>query len=227
MSRALHAIVFDFDGVIANSEPLHLRAYQRRAARGRHRATGGYYARYSDTTTSACSRRWRAIAVSPWDDARWRVMRQGRSCRRWRAGEMLFPGAAATSSRAAAAAVPIAIASGALTPRDRRDPRAAGTARLFARSSAPATRAEQAVAGPVPAGVRAPAPATGGDAGSRAKRGHRGFALGARIGARRRVTLRGGDQQLSGATSWRRSRAGRRRSEDAHAGPSSTSCAQR
>ena len=28
MSSALQAIVFDFDGVIANSEPLHLRAFQ-------------------------------------------------------------------------------------------------------------------------------------------------------------------------------------------------------
>jgi beta-phosphoglucomutase-like phosphatase (HAD superfamily) len=29
MSAALQAIVFDFDGVIADSEPLHLRAFQR------------------------------------------------------------------------------------------------------------------------------------------------------------------------------------------------------
>ena len=28
MTRALQAIVFDFDGVIANSEPLHMRAFQ-------------------------------------------------------------------------------------------------------------------------------------------------------------------------------------------------------
>ena len=28
MNGALQAIVFDFDGVIANSEPLHLRAFQ-------------------------------------------------------------------------------------------------------------------------------------------------------------------------------------------------------
>ena len=33
MSRALQAIVFDFDGVIADSEPLHLRAYQTILAR--------------------------------------------------------------------------------------------------------------------------------------------------------------------------------------------------
>jgi len=32
MSRALQAIVFDFDGVIANSEPLHLRAFQQALA---------------------------------------------------------------------------------------------------------------------------------------------------------------------------------------------------
>src|SRR4030095_13127882 len=32
MSRPLHAIVFDFDGVIANSEPLHLKAFQQALA---------------------------------------------------------------------------------------------------------------------------------------------------------------------------------------------------
>jgi beta-phosphoglucomutase-like phosphatase (HAD superfamily) len=32
MSRALQAIVFDFDGVIANSEPLHLLAFQQALA---------------------------------------------------------------------------------------------------------------------------------------------------------------------------------------------------
>jgi len=32
MSGALQAIVFDFDGVIADSEPLHLRAFQQTLA---------------------------------------------------------------------------------------------------------------------------------------------------------------------------------------------------
>ena len=32
MSRPLQAIVFDFDGVIANSEPLHLLAFQQALA---------------------------------------------------------------------------------------------------------------------------------------------------------------------------------------------------
>ena len=41
MSRALQAIVFDFDGVIANSEPLHLTAFQQAlAARGRRAVAG-------------------------------------------------------------------------------------------------------------------------------------------------------------------------------------------
>ena len=41
MSRNLQAIVFDFDGVIANSEPLHLHGVPAGARRGRHRAHGG------------------------------------------------------------------------------------------------------------------------------------------------------------------------------------------
>ena len=41
MSRALQAIVFDFDGVIANSEPLHLRAFQQALAEDGIELTAG------------------------------------------------------------------------------------------------------------------------------------------------------------------------------------------
>ena len=65
MSGALQAIVFDFDGVIANSEPLHLRAFQQTLAdeastlttRTTSRAIWGM-------TTWACSRRWRVTGAS-------------------------------------------------------------------------------------------------------------------------------------------------------------------
>ena len=45
--NALHAIVFDFDGVIADSERLHLRAFQETlAAEGIELTREAYYARY-------------------------------------------------------------------------------------------------------------------------------------------------------------------------------------
>ena len=47
MSSVLQAIVFDFDGVIADSEPLHLRAFQRAFADfGLTLTAGDYYSRY-------------------------------------------------------------------------------------------------------------------------------------------------------------------------------------
>ena len=47
MSGTLQAIVFDFDGVIADSEPLHLRAFQQTLAEGRIELSGrDYYSRY-------------------------------------------------------------------------------------------------------------------------------------------------------------------------------------
>ena len=47
MSGTLQAIVFDFDGVIADSEPLHLRAFQRTLAEEQIELSGrDYYSRY-------------------------------------------------------------------------------------------------------------------------------------------------------------------------------------
>ena len=47
MSRPLQAIVFDFDGVIANSEPLHLLAFQQTLAEdGMELSASDYYTRY-------------------------------------------------------------------------------------------------------------------------------------------------------------------------------------
>ena len=47
MSRPLQAIVFDFDGVIANSEPLHLLAFQQALAEdGVELSATDYYSRY-------------------------------------------------------------------------------------------------------------------------------------------------------------------------------------
>ena len=46
-NRALQAIVFDFDGVIANSEPLHLRAFQQALGEaGLFLGSDEYYSQY-------------------------------------------------------------------------------------------------------------------------------------------------------------------------------------
>jgi HAD superfamily hydrolase (TIGR01509 family) len=119
----LRAIVFDFDGVIANSEPLHFRAFRDvLASRGVELTEPDYYTRYLGFDDLGA---FRAIAKD-----------RGRT---WSAGELtsltadkaermealerdasvLFPGAA-DAIRRAAAAVPIAIASGALGAEIRR-----------------------------------------------------------------------------------------------------------
>src|SRR6185436_17235355 len=119
----LRAIVFDFDGVIANSEPLHFRAFQDVLARtGVVLTEKDYYTRYLGyddvgvfTTVNAdlgkgWSERERADMVA---DKALRLAELERDV------SVIFPGAA-EAIRRAAAALPIAIASGALGPEIRR-----------------------------------------------------------------------------------------------------------
>ena len=117
MSAALGAIVFDFDGVIADSEPLHLKAFQQALAEENVVLSHDeYYARYlgyDDVGVFAAVARDRRLA---WTDRHVTalVARKGQKLQTMIAsGEVLFAGAA-PFIRAAAAAVPIAIASGAL-----------------------------------------------------------------------------------------------------------------
>jgi beta-phosphoglucomutase len=114
----LQAIVFDFDGVIADSERLHLRAYQDvLAPAGLPLSDEDYYARYlgyDDVGVVKTLGRDRGVALDEGQVATL-VEQKGRRYEELAAaGEMLFPGAAAFV-RKAAALVPIAIASGALT----------------------------------------------------------------------------------------------------------------
>jgi beta-phosphoglucomutase len=116
--RALQAIVFDFDGVIADSEMLHLRAYQQvLAPEGISFSNDEYfdkYLGYDDVGVFKAVGREKGV---PMDDGRVRDLIARKSTRYDElaaGGEMLFPGAA-DFIRTAAAAVPIAIASGALT----------------------------------------------------------------------------------------------------------------
>jgi beta-phosphoglucomutase len=117
VSSPLHAIVFDFDGVIADSEPMHLRAFQQALAEeGIALDRDEYFARYlgyDDVGTFQALARDRGLAMSNRHIIAL-VTRKGEQLQAMlNGGEVLFPGAAAFI-RSAAAAVPIAIASGAL-----------------------------------------------------------------------------------------------------------------
>lgn len=115
---ALDAIIFDFDGVIANSERLHLLAFQQTLpATGLSLTDEAYFAHYLGFDDHGVFRQLAADHGRPLDadalDAL--VAAKGHHYERLAAaGEMLFPGAA-DFIRRAAAAVPIAVASGAQT----------------------------------------------------------------------------------------------------------------
>jgi beta-phosphoglucomutase len=134
MTRALQAVIFDFDGVIANSEPLHLRAFQQALGdEGIVLTAEEYYARYlgyDDIGAFLALGRDRGIDM---DSARVDslVTRKGvRLQEIMEGGEILFPGAA-DFIRESARAVPIAIASGALRHEIDEIVTAAGLAPLF------------------------------------------------------------------------------------------------
>jgi beta-phosphoglucomutase-like phosphatase (HAD superfamily) len=119
----MRAIIFDFDGVLANTEPLHLRAYQEvLAATGVVLTEEDYYTRYlgfDDVGAFTAIGRDAGRAWSADDIAglirtkahRLEAIEQHQS--------VLFPGAA-EAVRRAAAVFPIAIASGALGAEIRR-----------------------------------------------------------------------------------------------------------
>lgn len=115
---ALHAIVFDFDGVIADSERLHLRAFQDTLAdEGLELTRDAYYAQYLGFDDHGVFRQLFHDRQLPLAAGRLEalVARKGRHYDALAAaGELLYPGAAAFI-RLAAAAVPVAVASGAQT----------------------------------------------------------------------------------------------------------------
>jgi beta-phosphoglucomutase len=113
----LRAVVFDFDGVSANSEPFHFRAYRDVLAEdGVTLTEPEYYARYLGYDDAgafnalAADRGWR------WDERRVAELVRRKAARMEdleRGESVLFPGADAAIRRLAAA-WPLAIASGAL-----------------------------------------------------------------------------------------------------------------
>jgi beta-phosphoglucomutase-like phosphatase (HAD superfamily) len=115
----LQAVVFDFDGVIADSEPLHLRAYQDvLRADGIPLDKEDYYARYlgyDDAGLFQALARDRGMSIDArkidaWIVAKSRIIEEMLS-----RDSVLFPGAAACV-KMFAERVPLAIASGALEP---------------------------------------------------------------------------------------------------------------
>ena len=115
----LAGVIFDFDGMLADSEPLHLQAYQAvLAPRGIELATTDYYDRYLGFDDLGV---FRALAR----DQEWELsdetlselirVKGERFDTLVGQGDALFPGAADCVCRVAAE-VPVAIASGALGP---------------------------------------------------------------------------------------------------------------
>ena len=112
----LRAIVFDFDGVIANSEPLHCRAYKEVLAEdGVALTERDYYTRYLGFDDVGAFQAIAADRDLSWTAGHITTLVARKAVRLEaleRGASVLFPGAA-DAIRRAAAAVPIAIASGA------------------------------------------------------------------------------------------------------------------
>jgi HAD superfamily hydrolase (TIGR01509 family) len=113
----LRAIVFDFDGVIANSEPLHFRGYRDILSKyGVALAEGDYYSRYLGYDDHAAFAAIGADAGVKWSPSQIAdlIRQKAERLEELERGEsVLFPGAE-TAIQTAAGSVPIAIASGAL-----------------------------------------------------------------------------------------------------------------
>jgi beta-phosphoglucomutase len=113
----IRAIVFDFDGVIANSEPLHFRAFRDvLAERGIALAERDYYDRYlgfDDVGAFEQIARDRGLALTVREIADLTASKALRMEALERDGSVLFPGAKEAIERMAAAG-PTAIASGAI-----------------------------------------------------------------------------------------------------------------
>src|SRR5689334_20067887 len=114
---AAGAIVFDFDGVLANSEPLHLRAYQRVLQQlGIELDRDEYYARYLGFDDVGAFRAIGEARGRDWTDARIVELVAEKTVvfdEMLLSAEVLYPAAPACIERLAAR-FPLGIASGAL-----------------------------------------------------------------------------------------------------------------
>jgi beta-phosphoglucomutase len=119
----IRAVVFDFDGVIANSEPLHLRAFQDvLAGRAVALSRAEYYERYLGFDDAGMFRQVGLDRGRPFDANTIAALVSEKAVRMEeleRDASLLFPGAEAAVRRLSAV-MPLAIASGALGPEIRR-----------------------------------------------------------------------------------------------------------
>jgi beta-phosphoglucomutase len=134
VTSSLQAIIFDFDGVIADSEPLHFRAFQQALAEdGLELLPKEYFARYlgyDDVGMFQAFGEDRGLGLDAAAIGAL-VARKGEKLRAMlNAGSVLFPGAI-EFVRTAATAVPIAIASGAMRHEIDEIIETAGVAGLF------------------------------------------------------------------------------------------------
>jgi len=113
----LRAIVFDFDGVLANSEPLHFQGFRDvLAEEGVTLTRDDYYARYLGYDDAGAFQAIAGAGGTAWTAAQIAALVARKATRLEvlaRDASILFPGAA-DAVRRAAAAVPVAIASGAI-----------------------------------------------------------------------------------------------------------------
>jgi len=130
----IRAVIFDFDGVIANSEPLHFAAFRDILSRETVALTErDYYQRYlgfDDAGVFEAVARDQGIA---WNRDRIRELLERKAARLEeleRLTSMLFPGAEAAIRRLSAD-VPLGIASGAIRPEIERVLERAGLRHLF------------------------------------------------------------------------------------------------
>jgi beta-phosphoglucomutase len=148
----LRAIIFDFDGVIANSEPLHFAAFRDVLAAETVAITErDYYDRYLGFDDVGVFRTVAADHGRAWDacEIGTLVSRKAAHLEALEANvSILFPGAA-DAIRRASAAVPIAIASGALRPE---------IVRVLAREGLADAFTAIVAAGETPAGKPSPEP---------------------------------------------------------------------
>ena len=130
----IKAIVFDFDGVLADSEPLHLRAYQKvLSSLGITLTREDYYAHYLGYDDNGVFRALAAAHAFELDEPRLHALIADKT-RVFDAiiasGDILYPGAVACVERMASV-YPLAIASGALRHEIEATLRGAGLARHF------------------------------------------------------------------------------------------------
>ena len=130
----IRAVVFDFDGVLANSEPLHYRAFRDVLAQdGVEFTDDEYYARYLGFDDVGVFRALSRARREHWSDDRVAAIVDRKAVRLEeleRGGSILFPGADAAVRRLAAE-FPLAIASGALKAEIRRVLESTGLAHCF------------------------------------------------------------------------------------------------